>query len=137
MNTRKELFDYLVSRGIYLNNYFLTLCYEQIKKAGTDNIFKELDDIEADFNIPEFKSEQARLCAAYVIKKSDYHAKISKPVYALDINSGEIVNRYTSAYQACIEIGKPGGFGQVSNCCKGKIKTAYGFKWKFVNQNEI
>lgn len=67
-----------------------------------------------------------------------YHWNHSnKPVnqYSLE---GEYIMTYGSAYEAAKAIGKitstsNGATSHISEVCRGKRKTAYGFKWKFVN----
>lgn len=51
----------------------------------------------------------------------------SKSVLQLTLD-GELVKRWLSATEA----GQHGfGEGNVANCCRGKLATAYGYKWQF------
>ena len=43
---------------------------------------------------------------------------------------GKIIKEYPSIKQAAIELNLKNG-SNISACCKGKIKTAYGFIWKY------
>lgn len=58
----------------------------------------------------------------------------SKSVYQLNKETDEIINTFNSLSDAARAINKPNGISDISKVCKGKQKTAYGFKWKFVNQ---
>lgn len=57
----------------------------------------------------------------------------SKAVHQLNKETDEIINTFNSLSDAARAISKPNGFSDISKVCKGKQKTAYGFKWKFVN----
>ena len=57
----------------------------------------------------------------------------SKSVYQLNKETDEIINTFNSLSDAARAINKPNGISDISKVCKGKQKTAYGFKWKFVN----
>jgi len=52
----------------------------------------------------------------------------SKPIRQLDL-SGNLVREWSSAAMA----DKDGGFDSptISSCCRGKVKTHYGFRWEF------
>lgn len=61
--------------------------------------------------------------------RPDLKGKCSKPVcqYTKD---GEFVQEFSSATDAAISIGKKSCSG-ITSCCKKKLKTAYGFIWKY------
>ena len=54
----------------------------------------------------------------------------SKSVIQYDKKTNEIVGRYESANLAAKQFTESGG-SNISSCCNGKLKTAYGFIWKF------
>ena len=54
--------------------------------------------------------------------------KIAKKVLNIDLN---IV--FDSLHDAAKSINNTKGVTPISNCCKGKRKSAYGYHWKFVN----
>lgn len=56
--------------------------------------------------------------------------KISKPVLQLT-KSGELVREWKSTRDAERNLGF--NHGNISSCCTGKCKSAYGFIWKFKN----
>lgn len=58
------------------------------------------------------------------------HRKI-KPVYQIDISTGNILNTFTSSYQAVKAIGAKGHSNHIYDCCCGKCQKAYGYYWKF------
>lgn len=53
----------------------------------------------------------------------------SKPVLQIDKNTNEIIAEFFSLS----EINRQFGYstGHISECCNGKLKTAYGYKWEF------
>lgn len=55
--------------------------------------------------------------------------KVSKPVLMLDRNTEYILKEFPSAIEAERFLSKNGH--HISCCCKGKRKTAYGYKWKY------
>lgn len=56
--------------------------------------------------------------------------KLSKVVLQFDLNDN-LVKEYASTHQAERETGFANQ--NIVKCCKGKRKTAYGFKWKYKN----
>lgn len=73
-------------------------------------------------------------------KSSDYRKKKSKEkireykigVIQLDINTNEELNRFESATEATRSLGVTTNCGtHILDVCRGKRKTAYGYKWKF------
>lgn len=69
----------------------------------------------------------------------DLKLKISKThnpnyIVQLDMNGN-----YIATYKALFEIENLFGFDRssISKCCRGKMKSAYGYKWKYVNEKEL
>jgi len=62
------------------------------------------------------------------------HGNYNKPVICYDL-SGNIVAEYGTIYQAAKAIGKPTSTSHISDCCHGKARTSYGYKWKFKNND--
>lgn len=62
--------------------------------------------------------------------RHDLKGRNSKPVcqYTKD---GEFVQEFQSVECAAIAIGKAKGGSDISNCCNKKLKTAYGYIWRF------
>ena len=59
------------------------------------------------------------------------NGKRSKPVLQFDLNNS-FIKEYPSVMQAERELGFNNG--NIVNCCKGKQKTAYGYKWKYAKE---
>ena len=55
--------------------------------------------------------------------------KLSKTVIQLDLETKQIIAEYHSAREAGRYIN--GSQGNISSCCRGKLKTAYGYKWEY------
>lgn len=57
------------------------------------------------------------------------NSKLSKTVLQLDINTGEVINEFPSTKEAArqLEIYQ----GSISQCCNGKLNTAYGYYWRY------
>jgi hypothetical protein len=65
------------------------------------------------------------------LKKSGKDSTLAKPIYQIDKLSGEIVKKFE-----CIkDVKKEIGFKEsnIRFALKDENKTAYGFKWKYVN----
>jgi len=53
-----------------------------------------------------------------------------KPIYQCDLE-GNIIQEHQNILSACLYIGKPNRNGGISDCLRGKSKSAYGFFWKY------
>lgn len=62
------------------------------------------------------------------IKNRKPFIKTSKQVNQYDLN-GKFIKCFNSSKEADIEMGGTGN--NVASCCRGRQKTAYGFKWKY------
>jgi len=60
--------------------------------------------------------------------------KLKNPVVQLDLN-GNVLRIYESVAAAVRDM-KIKSVSAITNCCKGKTKTACGFKWKYVEEND-
>ena len=62
----------------------------------------------------------------------------AKQVEQLDKDNLTIIQTFSSATAAAIAImGKESGCSNILNVCKGKRKTAYGYKWRFKENEDI
>lgn len=52
------------------------------------------------------------------------------PVEMLDKNTGELLKRFGSLIDAAHFLGKEKS-GHIVSCCKGKLKSAYGYRWRY------
>jgi len=60
------------------------------------------------------------------------------PVDKLDYNTLELVDTFISISDACKSVGKDASFtSTIGSCCKGKRKSAFGFKWRYHEVKEI
>ena len=62
----------------------------------------------------------------------------SKPVKQIDIKTNEVINRFKSAKEAGLSLGKPRGNSEIIKVCKRYVspsgrhyKTALGYKWEY------
>lgn len=61
-----------------------------------------------------------------------------KPVVKIDKETGKIVSEYKSMSEACKELGNntyeeiSGATSRIGNCIRGRIETAFGYKWEFI-----
>lgn len=62
--------------------------------------------------------------------KATLNGKCSKPVVQLTIND-ELIQKWPSMMEVERTLGI--NSGSISRCCRGKQKTAHGYRWKYVN----
>lgn len=67
--------------------------------------------------------------AKYNINYGTRNEKTSKVVIQIDKNTNVVINIFPSTREAERQTGY--GHGYICDCCKGKYKTAYGYKWKY------
>ena len=59
-----------------------------------------------------------------------------KPVLQLDKKTGEVIRRFDCVKDAARAMGDINSTGKISACCKGKIKTCFGHRWRYADSNE-
>lgn len=64
-------------------------------------------------------------------KKGKAH-KNSRKVAQINKDTGEVVNSYNSTMQAASLLGIKDGDVHIRQCCNGKRKTAYKYKWEWL-----
>lgn len=60
-------------------------------------------------------------------KMSEIHFK--KEIFQIDLNTGQIIMEFQSLMEVQRQLGYE--IGNLSKCCNGKRKTAYGYIWKY------
>jgi len=65
-----------------------------------------------------------------MVKNRKKWIKASKQVEQYDL-VGNLIKVFSSSKEADTEMGGKGN--NVADCCRGKQKTAYGFRWKYKN----
>lgn len=58
--------------------------------------------------------------------------RLSKAVNQYNLKTREFIATYSSIMDAANSINKPKGHSHISDCCKGRRKSAYGYYWEFV-----
>lgn len=120
-------------------------------KPSKDVLIKDLYDYNGNFTKVGQKYEVSsnsvkKWCVKYGIpsKSSDYKEKVIKEpkekikeykigVIQLDIDTNVELNYFDSATEATKKLGVAANCGtHIIDVCRGKRKTAYGYKWKFI-----
>lgn len=76
--------------------------------------------------------EKSREVSKITIYKAHEANKRKIIQYSLD---GELINIFNCVTDAYKHLGKNKTNGNIASCCKGKSKTAYGYKWAYVNSD--
>ena len=64
-------------------------------------------------------------------------SNLIKPVYQININNGQILNKFNSITKALKYLNVDLNSGSISEVCKGKLTSTYGYYWCYVdNYNE-
>lgn len=71
-------------------------------------------------------------------RKNTWKDKLGKPVIQYDLE-GNLIQEFSSVYAAneFLKVKNPDRNGQVGRCANGYNQTAYNFKWKFKNEEDI
>ena len=67
-------------------------------------------------------------------KKNQIKKRLEKPVAQIDIETNEIIRTFKSATEAAKFLGKKKS-SHIVEVCKGKLKAAYGYKWKYMQDD--
>lgn len=65
-------------------------------------------------------------------KTSDY-PKNHSPIYKIALNENRVLCEYNSIADAAVELGNKMYGRNISACCRGQQKQAYGFRWSYVD----
>lgn len=79
-------------------------------------------------------SWENNLSKPYWKGKFGINHKSSKAIYKIDIISKKIIKKYDSIEDAKKELNI--NSSNISKCCKGKMKTSYGYIWRYANENQ-
>lgn len=63
-------------------------------------------------------------------RRNNLNNKGSKLVF--QIKDGTVINTYPSINEAARNL--KGSCGHISNCCRGKVPSAYGYQWKYADK---
>lgn len=72
-------------------------------------------------------------------KMSEAHKGESKPHFEKRINQYTLDGEFIKTWKSTMEIERTLGYihNNISNACKGKLKTAYGHKWSYYKGNDL
>ncbi len=71
----------------------------------------------------------------WVTPRENTTLSLGKPVVQIDPTSGKIIKRYRSIKSALQHLNKSLKSTNITMCCKGITKSAYGYKWKMWKNN--
>lgn len=82
-------------------------------------------------------SDEHRKNISKSIKSLSHNGQLlcnKKSIYQIDINSGEILNKFVSITEAYKYLNITAKSGLISTVCNGKIKSAYGYYWCYCDK---
>ncbi len=114
--------------------------YKSVSEAGVKNGFDrhyfsrkrksgEIIEINGMRFIIE-KKENEFIPKGHKGNRPDLAGKGSIPVIQID-REGNTIAEFDSAKNAAIALGNRNKSSDITNCCRGKLKTAYGYIWKY------
>ena len=83
-------------------------------------------------NLEWVTQEENRKHARKILGKYPFGKK-PRPVNKLDIENMCIVETYDSVSEAGAIYGSTSARTAITNCCKGKVQSAYGYKWEYAD----
>jgi len=114
----EELYE---TKGIYDICIELNLTFNTVQKYLKEkNLYKS------------FKNQKPKTKKTRTKISQNKTGKGTKPIQQLD-KQNNLIKEHSSITEACIYINKPGRMGDITSCCKGKQKTAFGYIWKYKN----
>lgn len=97
----------------------------KLEYRGGKNTKRLLDCLYKD------SDEDMRLTRKYKLYIECYGGMKTKMIQQLDLHSGEVLMTFQTCREACTALGRL-YTSSITDCCRGKIKTSCGFKWRYV-----
>lgn len=121
-NSQRKMYKIhrLVAEAFIPNPYNLPMVNHK-NEIKTDNRVENLEWCTNDYNIHYGTAIQRKT-------EKQINGKRSKPVYQYTID-GEFIAEYPSTAEVKRQLGY--SRSHISECCLGKLKTSYGYKWKY------
>ena len=107
-----EAFNGSIPEGLQVNH---------INEVKTDNRLENLNLMTAKENSNWGTRNERRV-------KKQINGKCSKSVLQYDLQDN-LIKEFPSLMQVYRELGF--SYGHIGDCCRGKLKQAYGYKWKY------
>lgn len=109
----------------------ITLSFTPIQKNQNVNFF--IENYTAENTLSNLLNKEIKLKNDLFNEKqinNNYNI-----LYQYDLN-GNLVNKFYSYYSAAKSLGKESGSNHISQCARGLRNMAYGYIWKWQNNNE-
>lgn len=59
--------------------------------------------------------------------------KEARPVHKIDVETNQVIQTYGSISEASRDFNGLSARTAITNCCKGRVKSAYGYKWQYAD----
>lgn len=93
--------------------------------CGTHKSSRKLEDLGVTLSFIEEKKVREHKVGKLAKRTGSRNIK----VHALDLYTNEIIDTYDSTREAATDVG--GKRDSITKCCRGVIKSAYGYKWEY------
>ena len=128
-NIKKYLIHRLVAEA-FIDNPNKLPCIDHINANKTDNRICNLQWCSHKENMNNPLTIDKMSKNAHLKNKFGAEHPLSKPIIQFTKN-GEFIRKWDSAWDVLRELGI--NQGNICSCCKGKLKSAGGFKWQYAN----
>ena len=134
MNSKRELFNLIASKGCYLPEEELELALETLKfLSNLNGYFDAIAEIEDHYrNRKEFTDPKKGAYSTEEYYNCSLAPKLKIKVGQVSLESGNIIQVFESIYEAAKAVGKKNsGPGNISKAIQNG-KVAYNYKWVMV-----
>ena len=77
-----------------------------------------------------------KIAESMMLENKVYRGRHSKPVAMIDPSTNKTLHVFSCSKEALMVMGKKTVSNYISLCCTGKKDIAYGFKWKYFEEND-
>lgn len=98
-----------------------------------------LEQIQSILNIKRSGLVSSRLKDAGLVTEEEIKQRVKESSITNNIHTvlqydknNNYIRSFNSSEEAARSLGKTSG-SNIRSCCRGKLKTAYGYKWKYAN----
>ena len=120
----------------YNNGYNATLGGDSRRYYDYEAIANKMKELKSSKKVQNYfncsKNTVRTACKELNVLIPSVQEQQQKAVAMIDIKTNEIIKTFKSTREAARFINKPDSSSNISGVCRGKRKTAYGYKWQYI-----